>query len=37
MDLIVYTLQEINVSKENMFGFVYEVLLTGKILYEREG
>lgn len=35
IDLIVYTPKEIDESKENKFGFVYEVLNTGKILYER--
>lgn len=36
IDLIVYTPKEIDESKDNKFGFVYEVLNTGKILYERE-
>ena len=36
IDLIVYTPQEIDESKENKFSFVYEVLNTGKTLYERE-
>ncbi len=35
IDLIVYTPKEIDESKDNKFGFVYEVLNTGKILYER--
>ncbi len=35
IDLIVYTPKEIAESKENMFSFVYEVLNTGKVLYER--
>ncbi len=35
IDLIVYTPKEINDSKENEFSFVYEVLNTGKTLYER--
>lgn len=35
IDLIVYTPKEIDESKENRFGFVYEVLITGKTLYER--
>lgn len=35
IDLIVYTPKEIEESKENKFGFVYEVLNTGKTLYER--
>ena len=34
IDLIVYTPKEIIESKENKFGFVYEVLKTGKTLYE---
>jgi len=35
IDLIVYTPKEIDESKENKFGFVYEVLNTEKTLYER--
>ena len=35
IDLIVYTPKEINESKKNRFSFVYEVLNTGKTLYER--
>jgi predicted nucleotidyltransferase len=35
IDLIVYTPKEIEESKENKFSFVYKVLNTGKILYER--
>jgi len=35
IDLIVYTPKEIDESRNNRFGFVYEVLNTGKILYER--
>ncbi|MFA6402384.1 MAG: nucleotidyltransferase domain-containing protein [Salinivirgaceae bacterium] len=35
IDLIVYSPKEIDDSKENKFGFVYEVLKTGKTLYER--
>lgn len=35
IDLIVYTPKEIEESNENKFGFVYEVLNTGKTLYER--
>ena len=35
IDLIVYTPEEIEESKENKFSFVYEVLNTGKTLYER--
>ena len=36
IDLIVFTPKEIDESKENKFSFVYEVLITGKTLYERE-
>ena len=35
IDLIVYTPKEIDESKENRFSFVYEVLKSGKTLYER--
>ena len=35
IDLIVYTPGEIDESKENRFSFVYEVLKSGKTLYER--
>jgi predicted nucleotidyltransferase len=35
IDLIVYTPKEIEESKENIYGFVYKVLNTGKTLYER--
>ncbi len=35
IDLIVYTPKEIEESKENIFGLVYEVLKTGKTLYEK--
>lgn len=35
IDIIVYTPEEIEAAKENKFSFVYEVLNTGKILYER--
>jgi predicted nucleotidyltransferase len=35
IDLIVYTPKEINESKGNRYSFVYEVLNTGKTLYER--
>jgi predicted nucleotidyltransferase len=35
IDLIVFTPKEIDESKENKFSFVYEVLITGKTLYER--
>jgi predicted nucleotidyltransferase len=35
IDLIVYTPQEIEESKDNKFSFVYKVLTTGKTLYER--
>ena len=34
MDIIVYTPEEIELAIENKFSFVYEVLNTGKILYE---
>ena len=35
IDLIVYTPKEIEESKGNKFGFVSEVLNSGKILYEQ--
>ena len=35
IDLIIYTPKEIEDSKNNKFGFVYEVLNNGKTLYER--
>lgn len=35
IDLIVFTPKEIDESKKNKFSFVYEVLITGKTLYER--
>ena len=35
MDLIVYTPKEIETSKDNIFGFVYNVLHSGTTLYER--
>jgi uncharacterized protein len=35
IDLIVYTPKEINESKENRYSFIYEVLKTGRTLYER--
>jgi predicted nucleotidyltransferase len=35
IDLIVFTPKEIEESKNNKFSFVYEVLNTGKTLYER--
>ena len=35
VDLIVYTPKEIEESKDNKFSFVYEVLNTGRVLYER--
>jgi uncharacterized protein len=35
IDLIVYTPKEIDESKDNKFSFVYEVLNSGKTLYER--
>jgi predicted nucleotidyltransferase len=37
IDLIVYTPKEIEESKGNQFGFVHEVLISGKTLYERAG
>lgn len=35
VDLIVYTPEEIDESKDNRYSFVNEVLNTGKVLYER--
>jgi uncharacterized protein len=35
IDLIVYTPREIEESRDNKFSFVYQVLNTGKTLYER--
>lgn len=35
IDLIVYTPKELEDLKKNKYGFVYQVLKTGKILYER--
>jgi uncharacterized protein len=35
IDLIVFTPKEIEESKENKFSFIYEVLTTGKTLYEQ--
>ena len=35
IDLVVYTPQEIEQSKDNTYSFVFEVLKTGKVLYER--
>ncbi len=35
IDLIVYTPKEIQETKDNKFGFVYEVMKNGKTLYER--
>jgi uncharacterized protein len=35
IDLIIYTPKEIEESKDNKQGFVFEVLNTGKTLYER--
>ncbi len=35
IDLIVYTPKEIEEAKDNEFSFVYEVMHTGKTLYER--
>jgi uncharacterized protein len=36
IDLIVYTPKEIEASKDNIFSFVYNVLHSGKTLYERK-
>lgn len=36
IDLIVYTSKEIDEAKHNKYSFVYEVLNTGKTLYERQ-
>lgn len=35
IDLIVYTPKEIEESKKNKYSFVFEVLNTGKTIYER--
>ena len=35
MDLIVYTPDEIALSKDNKYSFVHEILNTGKVIYER--
>ncbi|MCK4661459.1 MAG: nucleotidyltransferase domain-containing protein [Bacteroidales bacterium] len=35
IDLIVYTNEEINQSRNNKYSFIYQVLNSGKILYER--
>jgi len=35
IDLVVYTQTEIDESKDKSYSFVYEVLKTGKTLYER--
>jgi predicted nucleotidyltransferase len=35
IDLIIYTPKEIEETIENKYSFVYEVINTGKILYER--
>ena len=35
IDLIVYTPDEIALSKDNKYSFVHEILKTGKVLYER--
>ncbi|MCX6272954.1 MAG: nucleotidyltransferase domain-containing protein [Bacteroidetes bacterium] len=37
IDLIVFTPKEIDESRNNKFSFVYEILTTGKTLYERAG
>lgn len=36
IDLIVYTPKEIEESKQNRYSFVFEVLNSGKTLYERK-
>jgi uncharacterized protein len=36
IDLLVYTPSEIEESRDNKFSFVYQVLNTGKTLYERK-
>lgn len=36
IDLIVYTPNEINDSKDKKSSFIYEVINTGRILYERQ-
>lgn len=35
IDLIVYTPEEVSASRENPFSFIYEVLKSGKTIYER--
>ena len=35
IDLIVYTPQEMEASRDDRFSFVHEVLHTGKVVYER--
>ena len=35
IDLIIYTPTEIEEARNNQFSFVYEVLNTGEVLYER--
>lgn len=35
MDLVVFTPEEVNESKDNKFSFVHEILNTGQVLYER--
>jgi hypothetical protein len=36
LDLVVYTPREVEESKSNIYSFVYEVLKSGKIVYERK-
>ena len=36
IDLIVYTPEEINKEKDNKYSFIYTVLKSGQILYERK-
>jgi len=35
MDLVVFTPQEVDESKDNEFSFVNEILNTGQVMYER--
>jgi predicted nucleotidyltransferase len=35
MDIVVYTPEEIEKSENTKFSFIYEVLNTGKLIYER--
>ncbi len=36
IDLIIYTPKEVDEARDKKFGFVYEVLNTGKTLYEQK-